>query len=119
MFSLVLIFFGTVLLGGFMVMEMLLCESPGTRAAFGTTEAFATESKAMAANQGLCNGFLLAGLIWALLIGLLGAGQGIALFFLTCIVVAGVFGAVTVSARRLLVQALPAALAIVAVLLGR
>ena len=55
----------------------------------------------------------------ARLIGLLRAGQGIALFFLTCIVVAGVFGAVTVSARILLVQALPAALAIVAVLLGR
>ena len=114
MFSLVLIFFGTVLPGGFMVMEMLLCESPGTRAAFGTTEAFATESKAMAANRGLCNGIL-----GALLIGLLRAGQGVALFFLTCIVVAGVFGAVTVSARILLVQALPAALVLVAVLLGR
>ena len=119
MFSLVRISFGAVLPGGFMVMEMLLCESPGMRAAFGTTEAFATESRAMAANQGLCNGILVTGLIWALQRGPLGAGQEVALFFLTCIVVAGVFGAVTVSAGILLVQALPAALAIVAVLLGR
>ena len=53
MFSFVLIFFVAVLHGWFMVMEMLLWQNPGTRAAFGTTEAFASESKAMAANQGL------------------------------------------------------------------
>ena len=117
MIAFVLIFVVAVLHGWFMLMEMLLWESPGTRAAFGTSESFATESRAMAANQGLYNGFLVAGLIWALWSGPLTAGRGTALFFLTCVAIAGVFGAMTVSWRVLLVQALPAALALAAVLI--
>ena len=96
---------------------MLLWESPGTRAAFGTTGDFARESRAVAANQGLYNGFLVAGLIWSLWLGPFGAGHGIALVFLACVVVAGVFGSMTVSWRILPVQADPAALAGLAVLI--
>ena len=117
MIAFVLIFVVAVLHGWFMLMEMLLWESQGTRAAFGTTEGFARESRAMAANQGLYNGFLAAGLVWSLWLGPMGAGRGIALFFLACVMVAGVFGAMTVSWRILLVQAVPAALAALAVLI--
>jgi putative membrane protein len=75
-------------------------------------------TKAMAANQGLYNGFLAAGLIWALLIRDLGWQRNVALFFLVCVAVAGAFGAATVSTRILFVQTVPAVLAIVALLVG-
>ena len=94
-----------------MVLEMFLWESSRTRAAFGTTADFAKASKTLAANQGLYNGFLAAGLLWSL--WLAEGAIAIRLFFLGCVVVAGLYGAATVHRRILVIQALPAALAIV------
>jgi putative membrane protein len=101
-----------------LVLEMFLWQAPRTRAAFGTSVEFAAQTRVMAANQGLYNGFLAAGLIWSLWLGIAGAGHAVALFFLTCVLVAGVFGAVTASKRILFVQALPSAVALAAVLAG-
>jgi putative membrane protein len=100
------------------VLEMLLWETPRAMKAFGTTPDFAAKSKVLAANQGLYNGFLVAGLIWALIAGVPGEGRGLALFFLGCVFVAGVYGAATANRRILFVQAVPAAVAIGAVLLN-
>ena len=71
----------------------------------------AAQTRVLAANQGLYNGFLVAGLVWGLLLG--EAGDAIKTFFLLCVVVAGVFGAATASRRILFVQAMPAAIALV------
>jgi putative membrane protein len=98
------------------VLEMFLWETPTGRRAFGTTVEFAAASKVLAANQGLYNAFLVAGLIWGLAIG--DAGFAVKIFFLVCVIVAGVFGAATASMRILYVQAVPAALALAALLLG-
>jgi putative membrane protein len=98
----------------FLVLEMFLWTAPRTRAAFGTTEEFATASKALAANQGLYNGFLAAGLVY----GLAAQNRTFEVFFLICVIVAGLYGAATASRRILLVQALPGALALAAVLLA-
>jgi putative membrane protein len=98
----------------FLVLEMFLWTRPAGRRAFGTTREFADASKALAANQGLYNGFLAAGLVW----GLLSGSQDVQIFFLACVLVAGVFGAVTVSRKILFVQALPAAVALALVLLS-
>ena len=95
------------------VLEMALWESPRARKAFGTTEAFARETRTLAANQGLYNGFLAAGLIWGIWLG--DAGDGIKTFFLVCVAVAGIFGAVTSSRKILFVQTVPAVLALAAV----
>ena len=100
-----------------LVLEMFLWRTPRGLKAFGTDQAFADQSATLAANQGLYNGFLAAGLIW----GLLAAdpvGFQVTVFFLGCVIVAGLYGAATVSRRILLVQALPAALALVAVLVA-
>ncbi len=102
--------------GYILVLEMFLWEAPRTRAVFGTSAEFAAATKVLAGNQGLYNGFLAAGLVWALWLG--AEGRGVALFFLSCVLVAGIYGAVTASRRILIVQALPSALAIVAVLAG-
>jgi putative membrane protein len=94
------------------VLEMFLWTTPRARAAFGTTAEFATESAPLAANQGLYNGFLAAGLIY----GLVAAdpvGYAFTAFFLICVIVAGVYGAATANKRILVVQAVPAALALV------
>jgi putative membrane protein len=99
------------------ILEMVLWRTPRGLRAFGTDQAFADASATLAANQGLYNGFLVAGLVW----GLIAAdpvGFEVKLFFLGCVIVAGVFGAATVSRRILLVQAVPAALALVAVLVA-
>jgi putative membrane protein len=99
------------------VLEMVLWRTPRGMQAFGTDQAFADRSAPLAMNQGLYNGFLVAGLVW----GLLAAdpiGYQVRLFFLACVVVAGVFGGVTVSRRILIVQALPAALALAALLIA-
>lgn len=99
-----------------LVLEMFLWTTPRGRRAFGTTEEFARASKVLAANQGLYNGFLAAGLLFGLLLG--GAGgrvfQG---FFLLCVIVAGIYGAATANRRILFIQALPAAIALALVLL--
>ena len=98
----------------FLVLEMFLWQTPRTRAAFGTTEAFAVESRVLAANQGLYNGFLAAGIVFSLWLG--AAGRPSLLFFLACVVVAGLYGAATVGIRILFIQAVPGALAFVAAL---
>ena len=93
----------------FLVLEMFFWDKPLGRKTFGLTPEFAVASKSLAANQGLYNGFLAAGLVWGL--GLGAAGDPIKLFFLGCVVVAGVYGAATASRKILLVQALPGAIA--------
>ena len=99
----------------FLILEMFLWDKPQGRKTFGTTPEFATASKTLAANQGLYNGFLAAGLIWGLTMG--AAGTDVKVFFLACVIVAGVYGALTVARKILYVQALPALLALVLVLL--
>ena len=94
----------------FLVLEMFLWEKPLGLRVFGLTPEFAKASKALAANQGLYNGFIVAGLVWGLSLG--AAGVSIKIFFLGCVVVAGVFGALTANRRILWVQALPGAVAI-------
>ena len=92
----------------FLVLEMFLWDKPSGRRAFGTTAEFAAQSKVLAANQGLYNGFLAAGLLWGLWLG--GDGTAIARFFLGCVLVAGIYGGLTASRRILIFQAAPAAL---------
>lgn len=94
------------------VLEMFLWTGPRGRRAFGTSEEFANATKVLAANQGLYNGFLVAGLVWGL------CSYQAAMFFLCCVIVAGIFGAATVSRRILLVQSVPAALALLARVAG-
>ena len=100
----------------FMALEMFLWDRPFGRRTFGLTPEFSAQSRALAANQGLYNGFLAAGLVWGLWLG--GAGLPVKVFFLACVVIAGVFGALTVSRKILFVQALPAAVALVALAAG-
>jgi len=95
-----------------LVLEMFLWTTPKGRKAFGTTPEFAETSKVLAANQGLYNGFLAAGLIW----GLARGDAATQLFFLGCVLVAGLYGAATASKRILFVQAVPALISIAAVL---
>jgi putative membrane protein len=101
----------------FLVLEMFLWTKPAGRRAFGLTPELATQTASLAANQGLYNGFLAAGLLWGLSRG--ADGVPILIFFLSCVIVAGVFGAATASRKILWVQALPGALALAAVLLAR
>jgi putative membrane protein len=101
----------------FLVLEMFLWTKPQGRRAFGLEPEFAEQTKTLAANQGLYNGFLVAGLVW----GLVAGGDlrvPVLTFFLLCVVVAGGYGAATVSRRILVVQAVPAVLALAAVLLA-
>ncbi|MEU0134404.1 DUF1304 domain-containing protein [Streptomyces sp. NPDC006296] len=99
----------------FLVLEMFLWDTPRGRSTFGTTEEFSAQSATLAANQGLYNGFMAAGLVWSLIAGD-PVGYQAQIFFLGCLVVAGVYGAATVSRRILYVQAAPAALALALVL---
>ena len=96
----------------FLVLEMFLWTAPRTRAAFGMTAEQAEQTRVLAGNQGLYNGFLAAGLVWGLLEGASGFGLRIKTFFLLCVVIAGVYGALTVSRRILYVQAAPAVIAL-------
>ena len=102
---------------GFLVLEMFLWNTPRGRATFGTTPAFAAESATLAANQGLYNGFLSAGLVWSLFAAD-PVGFQAKVFFLGCVVIAGLYGAKTVNPRILFIQAVPAVLAFAAVLLS-
>ena len=95
----------------FLVLEMFLWTKPYGRKVFRQSPEAAEQTKVLAANQGLYNGFLAAGLLWAAAT----MQRDVALFFLGCVVVAGVYGAATVNRRIFFVQALPALLAIVAV----
>jgi putative membrane protein len=95
----------------FLVLEMFLWTKPFGLATFHMSPDKADATRVLAANQGLYNGFLAAGLLWGLVLGT--PGDAIKLFFLICVVIAGVFGSMTVSRKILYIQALPAALAII------
>jgi len=97
-----------------LVLEMFLWDKPAGLRAFGQTLDAAKASKVLAANQGLYNGFLAAGLLWGLSLG--AGGTGVKVFFLCCILVAGLYGAATASRKILFVQAVPAAIGLALVL---
>jgi putative membrane protein len=99
--------------GYFLVLEMFLWTRPLGLKTFRNSPEKAADSAVLAANQGLYNGFLAAGLIWGLLQGTPGFAFQIKTFFLLCVIVAGVYGAATVSRRILFVQAAPAAIALI------
>jgi putative membrane protein len=94
----------------FLVLEMFLWDKPHGFKIFRLTPEYAKASKSLAASQGLYNGFLAAGLIWGLWLGT--AGRDVKLFFLCCIVVAGLYGAYSVNRKILMVQAVPAIIAL-------
>jgi putative membrane protein len=94
----------------FLLLEMFLWDKPFGRRVFRTTPEFAAASKGLAANQGLYNGFLVAGLLWGLAMG--AAGIDVKVFFLACVIVAGLFGGATVNRNILFVQAVPGIIAL-------
>ncbi|MGJ8662428.1 MAG: DUF1304 domain-containing protein [Marinicella sp.] len=100
----------------FMLLEMFFWNKPMGLRVFGLTQELADDTKALAANQGLYNGFLAAGLIWGLALD--SAGFEIKVFFLTCVLIAGIFGAFTANKKILFVQAIPAALGLVLLFLA-
>ena len=96
----------------FLALEMFFWDKPLGRKVFHLTPEFASASKTLAANQGLYNGFLAAGLIWSLALG----GREsfhVAIFFLSCVILAGIYGAWTVNKRIFFLQALPAIIALI------
>ena len=101
----------------FLVLEMFLWDKPAGLRVFGLTPEAAASSKVLAANQGLYNGFLAAGLVWGMVTHV--RGTGIMKFFLACAVIAGAFGAATVKPSIFYVQALPAVLAFLALLVSQ
>lgn len=101
----------------FLVLEMFLWTKPLGLKTFAQKKEDAEKSKVLAANQGLYNGFLAAGLIWGLVHPAPEVAQQILLFFISCVVVAGLYGAYSVSRRIFFVQALPALVALLALLL--
>jgi putative membrane protein len=114
---------GTILVGlvalehvYILYLEMFAWTTPRVRRIFGTTQGFAQESRALAANQGLYNGFLAAGLGWGLLHRQADTGLQIQFFFLACVLVAAVYGGLTAKRSILYVQGGPALLALVALL---
>ncbi|HET6489400.1 MAG TPA: DUF1304 domain-containing protein [Syntrophales bacterium] len=100
----------------FLVLEMFLWDKPLGLRVFGQTKEAAAASRVLAANQGLYNGFLAAGLFWGLSLG--PSGSSIKIFFLCCVLIAGLYGAATANRRILFVQAAPAAIGLVLVLLS-
>jgi len=99
----------------FLVLEMFLWDKPAGLRAFGHSQQAAAASKILAANQGLYNGFLAAGLFWGLILG--ANGLGIKVFFLSCILIAGVYGGVTANRKILFIQGVPAVIGLILVLL--
>ena len=99
-----------------LVLEMFLWDQPAGLRAFGQTPEAAAASKVLAANQGLYNGFLAVGLMWGLSLGEF--GTSVKVFFLGCVLIAGVYGALTASRKILFVQAIPAAIGLALVLLS-
>ena len=99
-----------------LVLEMFLWDKPAGLRAFGQTQAAATASKVLAANQGLYNGFLAAGLFWGLSLG--AAGTAVKVFFLCCVLIAGLYGAATANRKILFIQAIPAAIGLGLLLLS-
>jgi putative membrane protein len=103
----------------FLVLEMFLWTTPRGLKAFGNTQTKADDSAVLAANQGLYNGFLAAGLVWGLVEPAPGVALEIKTFFLICVIVAGLYGAYSVSRKILFVQAAPAFLALILCWLAR
>lgn len=101
-----------------LVLEMFLWTTPRAQKSFGTTPQFARETKSLAANQGLYNGFLAAGLVWSLLHPNDTFGVQLQLFFLICVAVAAIYGGMTAKKSILVVQGLPAFIALLAVVLA-
>tara|TARA_R110002020_G_scaffold110627_9_gene255520 strand:- start:2235 stop:2600 length:366 start_codon:yes stop_codon:yes gene_type:complete len=101
-----------------LVLEMFLWTTPRGMRAFGLKPDQAAQTRVMAANQGLYNGFLAAGLIWSLIHPDPAVAFELKLFFLGCVLVAGLYGGATASRKIFLIQALPAAIALLAVLLA-
>ena len=99
-----------------LVLEMFLWTKPAGLRAFGLTPEFAAQTAVLAANQGLYNGFLAAGLIWGLLRGENGFSTRV--FFLSCVIVAGIFGGATAKPSIFVIQAVPAIIALVVTLLA-
>ncbi len=99
----------------FLVLETFLWDKPLGLRTFKLTPEFAKASKVLAANQGLYNGFLAAGLFWGLSMG--AAGKPILIFFLCCVLIAGLYGAATVGKKILFIQALPAAIGLLLLLM--
>ncbi|MFN8434642.1 MAG: DUF1304 domain-containing protein [Anaerolineales bacterium] len=97
----------------FLYLEMFLWDKPRGMKSFNLTAEFAKQSKRLAMNQGLYNGFLAAGLLWGLM-----AGAPVKIFFLSCVIIAGIFGAFTVSKRIFYIQAVPAIVALVILLVA-
>jgi putative membrane protein len=103
----------------FLLLEMFLWTRPLGLKTFGNTPQRAADTAVLAANQGLYNGFLAAGLIWSLIHPDAAIGFQIAVFFLLCVIVAGLYGGYSVSKRIIMVQALPAALALICLYAAR
>ena len=100
---------------GFLVLEMFFWDHPFGRKRFHMTPEYSKASASLAANQGLYNGFLAAGLIWGLLTG----NVPVKIFFLICVVIAGLYGGITTRRTILYIQALPGVLALIAVYFAR
>lgn len=100
----------------FLVLEMFLWDKPAGLRAFGHSKEAALASRILAANMGLYNGFLAAGLFWSIFAG--SEALHIKLFFLACVLIAGIFGAITVGKKILLIQALPAIIGLAVVILS-
>jgi putative membrane protein len=115
MISLLLIFFVALVHVGFLILEMFYWNHPISREIFNMTPEVSASSAILAANQGLYNGFLAAGLLW----GLVSGRRDVKVFFLGCVIVAGVYGGLTAKMSILYIQGLPALLALLAVLSAR
>jgi len=111
----ILVFIVALLHIGFLALEMFFWDHPFGRKRFGLTPEFSKASASLAANQGLYNGFLAAGLIWGLITG----DTSIKFFFLVCVLIAGIYGGFTARRTILYIQALPALLALIAIVLAR
>jgi putative membrane protein len=111
----ILVGFVALLHIGFLALEMFFWDHPFGRKRFKMTPEYSKASASLAANQGLYNGFLAAGLVW----GLIANDPAIKIFFLACVIVAGIFGAATARRSILYIQALPALPALIAVFLAR
>ena len=107
----ILVVLVAVLHAGFLVLEMFYWDHPVGRKRFGMTPEYSKASASLAANQGLYNGFLAAGLFWGLVTG----DASIKIFFLICVVIAGIYGSLTARRSILYIQALPGLLALIAV----
>jgi putative membrane protein len=115
MISLLLVILVAALHAAFLVLEMFYWNHPIGQQIFNMTPEVSASSAVLAANQGLYNGFLVAGLIW----GLVSGRRDVKVFFLACVIVAGIYGGLTAKTTILYTQAVPGALALLAVLLAR